>query len=54
MTADKIMLAYKLKNHLEHLTLAGYEDGEYQWIGKSFQWDEVERANAKHEHESNI
>ncbi len=39
------MIAYQMKNRLNILTLAGYDDGEYQWIGKEKDWREVELAD---------
>lgn len=35
------MKAYELLAYLKHLTLVGREDGDYQWVGKSKQWNEV-------------
>lgn len=35
------MQAIELKAKLNNLTLAGYEDGEYQWVGTANQWDAV-------------
>lgn len=36
------MLAYELLAHLRYLTLAGYEDGEYVWMGNRQDWNRVE------------
>lgn len=36
------MIAYELLAHLQYLTLAGYEDGEYVWIGSRSGWNMVE------------
>ncbi len=35
------MQAYELLAHLQYLTLAGYEDGEYVWIGNRQEWERV-------------
>lgn len=32
------MKAYELLSKLKYLTLAGYEDGNYLWVGTSYQW----------------
>ena len=36
------MKAYELQAKLTYLTLCGYEDGEYQFIGDSKAWATVE------------
>jgi len=36
------MKAYQLLAKLRCLTLAGYEDGQYVWIGKDKDWSKVE------------
>lgn len=36
------MKVYKLRAYLKHLTLSGYTDGEYEWIGTSKQWSAVQ------------
>lgn len=33
------MKASELKAKLNNLTLVGYEDGEYQWMGELNEWD---------------
>ena len=35
------MIAYELLAHLRYLTLAGYEDGEYVWIGNRKDWERM-------------
>lgn len=37
------MTARELLAHLTHLTLVGYEDGQYQWIGSDEEWREVSK-----------
>ena len=41
--------AYELKIKIKYLTLAGYEDGEYQWMGESKDWSLVEQEINKYE-----
>lgn len=33
------MIAYELRFHLENLQLAGYEDGDYVWLGTEKEWN---------------
>lgn len=33
------MINYELQAHLKNLSLVGYENGQYQWVGTSEQWD---------------
>ena len=49
------MIAYQLKNKLEHLTLVGYnkEEREYQWAGNQQDWQRVENADARFEELAN-
>lgn len=42
------MKALELKAKLNHLTLAGYENGEYQWIGTANDWDNVTEELTNH------
>ena len=46
------MLAYQLKNRLEHLILAGYQDGEYIWVQTPQQWQVVKDADREFEEAS--
>jgi hypothetical protein len=43
------MKAYQLLARLRYLTLAGYEDGEYQFIGTSKDWSLVEKEINEYE-----
>jgi hypothetical protein len=43
------MLAGTIKAFIDAgLALAGYEDGEYHWVGDKSQWDEAQRLEAKY------
>ena len=37
------MEARELLAKLTHVTLVGFEDGEYQWIGTGTEWEKVEK-----------
>ena len=37
------MKTYELEIKLKYLTLAGYEDGEYIWIGEGKDWSLVDK-----------
>lgn len=43
------MLAYELLAHLKFLTLAGYEDGEYVFIGSDDEWQDTRSEIAHYE-----
>lgn len=36
------MRAYELLAKLRYLTLVGYEDGEYVWVGTNKKWEMAE------------
>ena len=43
------MKAYELLPRLKFLTLSGYENGEYQWIGTPDEWTDVESDEMHYE-----
>lgn len=38
-----MIYAYELLAKLRHLTLSGYENGRYEFIGKDEQWAKVDK-----------
>lgn len=40
---------YELQAHLKYLSLAGFEDGRYVWMGESKDWTLVDKEIQKHE-----
>lgn len=41
------MKAYQLLARLNLLTLCGYVDGEYEWIGTDSQWRKIDSEEAR-------
>lgn len=41
------MYNYEIMPKLRHLTLTGYENGEYIFVGKNPEWDEAETEEYK-------
>jgi hypothetical protein len=43
------MTCYKLRAYLNNLTLVGFEDGDYQWVGTTSEWSKMQNEIISYE-----
>lgn len=49
LTETTMLRVYQLRAYLRNLSLAGYDDNDYQWVGTRQEWNKADKEIAEYE-----